>query len=92
MLLAGLVHTPRPDWRFAPFIDVGTGLVRVHPKATIIAPPQRHEVLGYYGVGAKWYLTQRFLLRADYRSYVIFTTRDQNEDRNEWKAGFAFFF
>ncbi len=92
MWLGGLTHTPRPDWRIAPFLELGTGAVKVHPKATIIAPPQRTEVLGYYGVGAKWYLSRRFLMRVDYRSYVIFTKRDQNEDRNEWKAGFAFFF
>jgi hypothetical protein len=92
MILAGFTHTPRPDWRIAPFLDLGTGLVRVHPKVTIVEPPHKREVLGYYGVGVKWYLTQRFLFRADYRSYVIFTRRDQNEDRNEWKAGFAFYF
>ena len=92
MLLVGLVHTPRPDWRITPFLDAGTGIVRVHPKATIVAPPRTHETVGYYGVGAKWYLTQRLVMRADYRSYVIFTNRDKNEDRNEWKAGFAFFF
>jgi hypothetical protein len=92
MFLAGLTHTPRPDWRVAPFLDLGTGLVRVFPKASIVAPAHKREVLGYYGIGVKWYLTQRFLFRADYRSYVIFTKRDQNEDRNEWKAGFAFFF
>jgi len=92
MLTLGLAHALRPDWRISPFLDLGTGLVRVQPKTTIVAPPQTHETLGYYGVGVKWYLTQRFLFRADYRSYVIFTKRDQNEDRNEWKAGFAFFF
>jgi hypothetical protein len=92
MMLAGLTHTPRPDWRISPFLDLGTGIIWVHPKATIVASPQKREALGYYGAGVKWYLTQRFLFRADYRSYVIFTRRDQNEDRNEWKAGFAFYF
>jgi len=92
MVLFGLAHAPRPDWRISPFVDLGTGIIRVYPKTTIVAPPQKHETLGYYGVGVKWYLTQRFLFRADYRAYRILTTRDQNEDRNEWKAGFAFFF
>jgi hypothetical protein len=90
--LLGLTHTFRPDWRVAPFVDVGTGVIRIQPKATIISPPERTEQLAYYGAGLKWYLSHRFMLRADYRSYVLFTKLDKNEDRNEWKAGFAFSF
>jgi Bacterial SH3 domain len=92
MAIVGLTHAPRPNWRLAPFVELGTGVVHIRPKATIISPPDRTEQIAYYGVGAKYYLSRRFILRADYRSYVIFTKRDQNEDRNEWKAGFAFFF
>ena len=92
IVLLGLTHAPRPDWRVAPFLQLGTGVVRIQPKATIISPPERTEQLAYYGAGVKWYLSRRFIVRGDYRSYVIFTRRDQNEDRNEWKAGFAFFF
>jgi hypothetical protein len=91
-VVVGLTHAPRPDWVLAPFVELGTGLVRIHPKATIVSPPNRTEQIAYYGAGVKYYLTRRFILRADYRSYVIFTKTDRNEDRNEWKAGFAFFF
>jgi hypothetical protein len=90
--LLGLTHAPRPDWRVAPFLELGTGAIRIQPKATIISPPQRTEQLAYYGAGVKWYPSRRFILRADYRSYILFTKTDQNEARNEWKAGFAFFF
>jgi hypothetical protein len=92
MLLVGLTHAPRPEWRLAPFVELGTGAVHIRPKATIISPPDRTEQIAYYGLGAKYYLSRRFSLRADYRSYVIFTKLDNNEDRNEWKAGFAFYF
>ena len=90
--LLGVTHSPRPDWRLAPFLELGTGVVRIQPKATIISPPQRTEQIAYYGAGIKWYLSRRFIIRGDYRSYVLFTRRDTNEDRNEWKAGIAFFF
>ena len=89
---AGLTHSPLPDWRLSPFLELGTGAVRIQPKATIISPPNRTEQVAYYGAGLKWYVSRRFIVRADYRSYVIFTRTDKNEDRNEWKAGFAFFF
>jgi hypothetical protein len=32
------------------------------------------------------------MFRAEYRSYVLFTSRDENEEIDEWKGGFAFFF
>jgi hypothetical protein len=38
------------------------------------------------------YATRRFVLRAQFNSYVVFTSRDDNEEVEEWKAGFAFFF
>jgi uncharacterized protein YraI len=90
--LLGLAHSPRPDWRVAPLLELGTGVIQIKPKATIISPPERTEQIAYYGAGVKWYLSRRFIVRGDYRSYVIFTRRDTNEDRNEWKVGFAFFF
>ena len=43
-------------------------------------------------MGLRGYLTNRFLLQAEYRGYVVFTSRDDNEELDEWKAGFAFFF
>jgi hypothetical protein len=88
----GLTHIFRPDWRFAPFVDLGTGIVKIEPRATIVQPPNRTEQVGYWGAGMKVFLSHRLLFRADYRSYVIFTKSAENEDRNEWKVGFAFFF
>ena len=88
----GLTHIFLPRWRIAPFVDLGTGIVKITPKSTIVEPSDRQEQLAYWGVGAKAYLSRRFLFRVDYRSYIIFTQSAQNEDRREWKAGFAFFF
>ena len=31
-------------------------------------------------------------MRGEYRKYVVFTDRDDNQEVNEWKIGFAFFF
>ena len=45
-----------------------------------------------WGLGLRTYLSRRFLLRAEYKSYVVFTSRDDNEEVDEWKAGFTFFF
>ena len=68
------------------------GLVRVEPKATLVQAPDRTEQTAYVGGGIRYYLTRRFFLRAEYKAHYVFTKRNENEDADEWKLGFAFFF
>ncbi len=88
----GLAHVFMPEWRFSPLVDLGTGVVRVEPKATLAQPVDRSDEIGYVGVGARCYLTRRFFLRGDYRKYVVFTKTNANEVNEEWRLGFAFFY
>ena len=88
----GVTHVPRPDWRIQPFISLGTGFIRIDPKGTLVQTPSRTDQLAYVGGGARAYLARRFIIRAEYKEYVVFTDRDENEEAIEWKVGFAFFF
>ncbi len=88
----GLTHVFRPDWRIQPFVSIGTGAIRIKPKATLVQTPGRTEQLAYVGAGAKAYLARRLIFRAEYNKYVVITDRDDNEEADEWKLGFAFFF
>ena len=87
-----VVHETWPDWRISPFFTLGAGVIRTEPKSTIIQGDDRTDQVGHVGAGFRIYATRRFLLRAEYKSYVVFTSRDDNEEVEEWKAGFAFFF
>lgn len=88
----GLVHIFRPDWRIQPLVSIGTGALRIRPKATLVETPERTDQLAWVGAGFKAYLSRRFILRAEYDKYVVFTDRDDNEEVDEWKLGFGFFF
>jgi len=88
----GVTHVPRPDWRIQPFFSLGTGMIRVQPKGTLVQTPDRTDQIAYVGAGARAYLARRFIIRAEYKEYVVFTDRDENEEAIEWKIGFAFFF
>jgi opacity protein-like surface antigen len=88
----GFTHVLLPEWRFSPFLMLGTGLVHVSPKATLVQVPERTDQTAYVGGGVRFYLTRRFFLRAEYKSHVVFTHRNANEEVDEWKLGFAFFF
>ncbi|MBT8081989.1 MAG: SH3 domain-containing protein [Gammaproteobacteria bacterium] len=92
MASANIVHETWPEWRVSPFFTMGAGIIRTEPKTTIIQPEDRTDEIGHVGAGFRIYITRRFLFRAEFKSYVVFTSRDENEEVEEWKAGFAYFF
>jgi hypothetical protein len=88
----GLTHVFVPEWRLSPFVMLGTGLVHIEPKATLVLPPDRTDQTAYVGGGVRYYLTRRFFVRGEYKQHVVFTSRNDNDKVDEWKLGFAFFF
>jgi Bacterial SH3 domain len=88
----GLMHVFRPEWRLSPFVSLGTGIIHITPKATLVAPLDRTDQTAYVGAGLRFYWTRRFFVRAEYRAHVVFTSRNENEEIDEWKLGLAFFF
>lgn len=88
----GLNHVFMPRWRFSPFVTLGTGIERTEGKGTLVTPVTQNYQTAYEGIGARYYLTRRFFLRAEYRHHTVFTKSDSNEVKREWKLGFAFFY
>ena len=87
-----VVHETWPDWRISPFFTLGGGIIRTEPKSTIIQGEDRDDQVGHAGAGFRVYVTRQFLFRAEYKTHVVFTSRNDNEEVEEWKLGFAFFF
>ncbi len=92
MASVNLVHLLFPEWRVSPYFTLGAGIIRIDPKGTIVAGDDRVDNTAHVGIGVRTYLTRRFVFRAEYKTYVVFTSRDDNEEPSEWKAGFSFFF
>jgi uncharacterized protein YgiM (DUF1202 family) len=83
---------PFPNRRFSPFFSIGTGVIRSDAKTTLVQEPDSTDQLAHVGVGIRIYLARRFLFRAQYKNYVIFQSTDDNQEIDEWKAGFSVFF
>jgi hypothetical protein len=89
---------PFPEWRFSPFFSVGTGVIKTDPKRTLAQESDSTDQLAQVGAGIRVYLARRFIFRAQYKHYVIFqsmepgSAEDDNQEIDEWKAGFAVFF
>jgi hypothetical protein len=88
----GLAHVFRPDWRLSPLLTLGTGMIWIVPKSTLVLPGDRADQTAYAGAGLRFYVKRRFFVRAEYRHHMVFTSRNENEEINEWKLGLAFFF
>jgi hypothetical protein len=89
---AGLLHAFMPQRRVSPFVSLGGGMVGISPKAAIVQSADRTDPAAYSGLGVRGYLTNRFLLQAEYRKFVVLTSRDDNEEIDEWTVGFTYFF
>ena len=88
----GVTHVPMPEWRIQPFLSMGTGVMNIQPEGTLVGTPKRTDQVAYAGIGVRAYVARRFIVRGEYKEYVVFTDRDENEEEMEWKLGFAFFF
>ncbi|HEC18625.1 MAG TPA: hypothetical protein ENI97_04715 [Gammaproteobacteria bacterium] len=87
-----LLTQPFSKWRYSPFFTLGVGQITTSPSVTLIQTADSQDLIAHMGLGFKMYLTRRFILRAEYKTYVEFSSDDDNEEFEEWKAGFAFFF
>jgi len=87
-----LLAQPFPEWRASPFFLLGTGAIYTDPNVTLVNEDDRLEQITNVGIGLRVYVTRRFIFRAEYQNHVILQEVDDNQEINEWKAGFAFFF
>jgi uncharacterized protein YgiM (DUF1202 family) len=92
MVNINVSHLMFPDRRITPTFALGTGSIETSPKATLVATTDRRDSMVLAGIGLRTYVTRRFVFRAEYKAYVVLTSRDDNEEVREWKAGFSFFF
>ncbi len=92
ILVAALVHQPFPEWWISPYFSLGGGRIDTFPAATLVQPEDREDNVAQVGLGAYVHLSGRFYLRLEYANHYIFTSRDSNQEVDEWKLGFNAFF
>lgn len=92
IIAVALLHQPFPEWRISPFFSLGTGEITTKPSATLVETEDRTDALMQASVGTYIYLTGRFFMRVEYTNHMILTSRNTNEEVNEWKVGFNIFF
>ncbi len=92
-----IVHQAFPHWRVSPFFTLGGGIIRTSQDPILIGSEQTEatdteDTALTVGGGLMIYLSHRLMARVEYNQHNILTTRENNLEVEEWKAGFSVFF
>ena len=83
---------PWSDRRFSPFFGIGVGKFRNFPNQSLVGATATNAKLANAGVGVRYYLSDRFVVRADYSLYTVFVNDAKTTEYRAFTAGLAFFF
>jgi len=87
-----ILSEPWSDRRFSPFVGIGVGRFTNYPNLSLVGATTTNAKLANAVVGVRYYLTERFVLRADYSLYTIFVNDAQTNEYRAWTGGVSFFF
>ncbi len=88
----GMRNTLVPEWKwFSPTAGIGAGYQKISDNVPP-APLESHNELAYASLGARGFITRRFMWRFDWRAYYVFNQLNKSEVLEEWKFGLAVFF
>jgi Bacterial SH3 domain len=87
-----LVAEPWSDLRFSPFFGIGVGRFRNFPNQSLVGAETTSANLSNAVLGVRYYLTDRFVLRADYSLYTVFVNDQKTRQYQAYSGGISFFF
>ena len=83
---------PWSDRRLSPFFGIGVGKFRNFPNLSLVGASITDAKLANATVGARYHLTDRFVLRADYSLYTAFIADTRSSEFKAVTVGLSFFF
>jgi uncharacterized protein YgiM (DUF1202 family) len=83
---------PWSDHRVSPFFGVGVGKFQNFPNLSLIGAQDTNAKLAVARLGLRYYLTERFVMSADYSLYTAFISDQHSTEYKAWTLGLSFFF
>ena len=87
-----LTSEPWSDKRLSPFFGIGVGKFKNLPNPSLVAAVPTNANLANASIGARYHLTDRFVLRVDYSIYTAFVADTRSAEYRAITAGLSFFF
>ena len=92
LIYGSLVSQPFPEARWSPFFALGLGRFSNEPKATLVSAIATEADMGSAGLGVRYYLTRRFIVRFEFRDHIALIDHNRTNSYKEVSAGVSFFF
>jgi len=89
---ANIISEPWSEQRISPFFGIGLGKFDNVPNQSLVGALPTNAQLGNATIGVRYYLTDRFVLRADYTLYTAFVSDQRTLEYRAATAGISFFF
>jgi uncharacterized protein YgiM (DUF1202 family) len=83
---------PWSDERFSPFAGIGIGQFKNIPNQSLVNFQTTNARLSDAIIGARYHLTDRFMIRIDYAVYTAFVSEQRSLEYRAATAGLSFFF
>jgi len=83
---------PWSDRRISPFFAIGVGKFKNFPNLSLVGAETTDAKLANASVGVRYYITDRFVARADYSLYTAFVSDQRSTEYRAWTLGLSFFF
>ena len=83
---------PWSDQRFSPFAGIGIGRFENIPNQSLVNFQTTNARLADAIVGARYHLSDRFMIRVDYAIYTAFVSEQRSLEYRAATAGLSFFF
>ena len=87
-----VLSEPWSDQRFSPYFGIGVGKFRNIPNTSLVNATATNSNLANATIGARYYVTERFVMRADYTLYTAYLSDSRTGEFRAWTAGLSFFF
>ena len=87
-----LISEPWSDQRISPFFGIGLGKFKNFPNQSLVGAIATNSKLADATFGVRYYITDRFVLRADYSIYTAFVADNRSLEYRAATAGLSFFF
>jgi len=83
---------PWSDRRVSPFFAIGVGKFKNFPNQSLVGAQTTDAKLLNASLGVRYYITDRFIARADYSLYTANVSDQRSTEYRAWTLGVSFFF
>jgi uncharacterized protein YgiM (DUF1202 family) len=84
--------SPSGESRWVPYFALGVGIFTNTPKVSLIGARTTESTNGNVAIGLNFYLTRSFMIRGDYRRFLVPVDENRVNQYPEWSLGLGVFF